>query len=404
MSTDGSQRALTPKTAPRAPIQKKLRSSCDACSASKIKCNQERPSCLRCRSIEVKCNYSASRRMGKPPASRDANGIKSTKSKTVPAKKEIRASLLSIQKWESDSIPRSNLAPLNLEAYFMDSDDLIPTQWQTVSFYSPGSSTNSNNDASVAPMSLFDHDLNFLDDAESDLLAPRTSTDDMFIVDDICMDLRPSKSNDTFTSLDELTGQTLKPNHQPLFQTHDCTTLASSTIQLLRLDSSTCGASATPNENPFHPISSIDQVLINNRSAIENVRSLLGCPCSLGPQYALTIALIIHNILVCYEAIIRATSNVRAEPGNTLWPDNLRATPITVGAYKIDAEDDQRMRIQLVVNELRKVRALVEKYAERYCTSKENEARNAGIYSALDIFLQTKLKQAVGDMVSTLRG
>ncbi|OBT88109.1 hypothetical protein VE02_03547 [Pseudogymnoascus sp. 03VT05] len=343
--------------------------------------------------------------MGKPPAPRDANGMKSTKAKTVSAKKEIKASRLSLQKLESDSIHlQSNLAPLNVEAYFMDSDDLIPTQWQVASFYSPGSSTNSSNDVSIAPMGLSDHDLNFLDEAKSDLLAPRTSTNDMFMFDDICMDLRPSKSDDAFSSLDESTGQTLKTIHQPLFQTHDCTTLASSTIQLLRLDSSTCGASATPHENPFHPISSIDQVLINNRSAIENVRSLLACPCSLGTQYALTIALIIHNILVCYEAIIRATSNVRAEPGNTLWPDNLRATPITVGAYKIDAEDDQRMRIQLVVNELRKVRALVEKYAERYCASKEDEARNAEIYSALDIFLQTKLKQTVGDMVSTLRG
>ncbi|KFZ07762.1 hypothetical protein V502_09750 [Pseudogymnoascus sp. VKM F-4520 (FW-2644)] len=343
--------------------------------------------------------------MGKPPAPRDANGMKSIKSKTSLAKKETEASLISLQKLGPDSLhSQSNLAPLDLEAYFMDSDNLIPTQWQVASFYSPGSSTNGSSDVAMAPMRLFDHGLDFLDDAKSNPLAPRTSTEDMFVFDDISMDLGPSKSNDTFTSLDGPTGQTTKMNHQSLFQVHDCTTLASSTIQLLHLDSSTCGASATPHGNPSQPISSIDQVLINNKSAIENVRSLLACPCSLSPQYALTIALIIHNILVCYEAIIRATSNVRSEPGNTPWPDNLRATPITVGAYKIDAEDDQRMRIQLVVNELRKVRALVEKYAERYCAGKEDEARNAGIYSALDIFLQTKLKQAVSDMVSTLRG
>lgn len=342
--------------------------------------------------------------MGKPPALRDANGMKSIKAKAELAKKDVKASLLSLQKLESDPLrPQSNLAPLNLEAYFMDSDGFIPTQWQVGSFYSPGSSANSSNDAAIAPMSLFAHDLDFLDEAKSDLSPPKTSTNDMFMFDDIYMDLRPSKSNETFASLDGSTGQMFKLNYQPHFQTHDCTTLASSTIQLLHLDSSTCGASTTHHENPFHPISSIDQVLINNRSAIENVRSLLACPCSPGPQYALTIALIIHNILVCYEAIIRATSNIRASPGNTLRPDNLRVTPITVGAYKIDAEDEQRMRIQLVVNELRKVRALVEKYAERYCVSKGDEARNAGIYSALGIFLQTKLKQAVSDMVSTLR-
>lgn len=343
--------------------------------------------------------------MGKPPAPRDANGMKATKSKNALARKEIEASILSLQKLGPDSLhPQGSLAPLDLETYFMDSDDLIPTQWHVASFCSPGSSTNGSSDVATVPTSLFDHDLKFLGETKPNLLAPRASTDDMFVFDDIYIDLGPSKSNGTFTSLDGTTGQTLKANHQSLFQVHDCTTLASSTIQLLHMDSSTCGASATTQGNLFQPISSIDQVLINNKSAIENVRSLLACPCSLSPQYALTIALIIHNILVCYEAVIRATTNIRAEPGNRIWPENLRATPITVGAYKIDAEDDQRMRIQLVVNELRKVRALVEKYAERYFVRKEDEAPNASIYSALDIFLQTKLKQAVSDMVSTLRG
>ncbi|KFY15843.1 hypothetical protein V492_01736 [Pseudogymnoascus sp. VKM F-4246] len=343
--------------------------------------------------------------MGKPPAPRDANGMKSTKRKAALVKKELEDSVVSLQKLGPDSLhSQSSLAPLDLEAYFRGSEDPIPTQWQVASFYSPSSSTNGSNDASIAPMSLLDHDLDFLDEAKSNPLAPRTSTDDMFMFDDFCMDLGSSKSNSTFNSFNGPSAQTLKTNHQPFFQVHDCTAIASSTIQIqfLHLDLSSCG-SATPHGNPFQPISSIDQVLINNKSAIENVRSILACPCSLSPQYALTIALIIHNILVCYEAIIRATSNVRSEPGTTPWPDSLHATPITVGAYKIDAEDDQRMRIQLVVNELRKVRALVEKYAERYCASKEDEARNAGIYSALDIFLQTKLKQAVSDMVSTLR-
>ncbi|KFX90686.1 hypothetical protein V490_06330 [Pseudogymnoascus sp. VKM F-3557] len=344
--------------------------------------------------------------MGKPPAPRDANGMKSIKSKTSLAKKELDAPLRGLQQLEPFPVyPQDHAAaPLDLESYLMDSDDLIPTQWQVAPLYSPGSSTNGSNDAVMAPMSLFDHDLDFLDETKSTPLFTRTSTDDMFVFGNICMDLGPSKSNDNSISHEGPAGQSSKVNPQSLFQMHDCTTLASSTIQLLHLDSSTCGASTSRHGNPFQPISSIDQVLINNKSAIENARSLLACPCSLSPQYALTIALIIHNILVCYEAIIRATTSVRPEPGNTQWSDNLRATPITVGAYKIDAEDDQRMRIQLVVNELRKVNGLVEKYGERYCISNEEEALNAGIYSALNTFLQAKLKQAVGGMISTLRG
>ncbi|KAH6716275.1 hypothetical protein BKA61DRAFT_720697 [Leptodontidium sp. MPI-SDFR-AT-0119] len=45
---------------------RKFRSPCDACSSSKVKCDQERPRCLRCIGQELHCNYSPSRRMGKP--------------------------------------------------------------------------------------------------------------------------------------------------------------------------------------------------------------------------------------------------------------------------------------------------------------------------------------------------
>ncbi|KEQ70846.1 hypothetical protein M436DRAFT_65669 [Aureobasidium namibiae CBS 147.97] len=48
---------------------RKLRASCDRCSASKVKCGQERPACLRCVNSSRPCNYSVSRRLGKPPAS-----------------------------------------------------------------------------------------------------------------------------------------------------------------------------------------------------------------------------------------------------------------------------------------------------------------------------------------------
>lgn len=44
----------------------KLRSSCDACQALKIKCGQEKPSCRRCLSSRLDCVYGVSRRMGKP--------------------------------------------------------------------------------------------------------------------------------------------------------------------------------------------------------------------------------------------------------------------------------------------------------------------------------------------------
>ena len=49
-----------------APAQQpvRVRSSCDSCSAAKVKCDKKRPACERCSSNQLQCIYSISRRHG----------------------------------------------------------------------------------------------------------------------------------------------------------------------------------------------------------------------------------------------------------------------------------------------------------------------------------------------------
>ncbi len=49
----------------------KLRNSCDACNLAKVKCSKARPACARCQSHEVECVYGVSMRSGKHPANRN---------------------------------------------------------------------------------------------------------------------------------------------------------------------------------------------------------------------------------------------------------------------------------------------------------------------------------------------
>lgn len=65
---------------PDRPCKQKFRASCDACSASKVKCDQALPTCARCTNIGVRCNYSPSRRMGKPPGKGRYNKTPSSES------------------------------------------------------------------------------------------------------------------------------------------------------------------------------------------------------------------------------------------------------------------------------------------------------------------------------------
>ena len=188
-------------------------------------------------------------------------------------------------------------------------------------------------------------------------------------------------------------------------QTQDCASLVGSTLvtlHSLRVDSGTCSAKV-PNRIT-QPINSIEQVLITNKAAMACLDKTLACPCSHNPHYALTLALMCHKILVRYEAIIKtphAASALGTYPPKT---ENFSATPITVGAYRMDAEDERRLKIQLVVNELRKMKGVIERYEEKYCAAIDGDKdRRNSIYSALESFLRSDLKDKLKNMVNALQ-
>ncbi|KAL7623784.1 hypothetical protein AAE478_005337 [Parahypoxylon ruwenzoriense] len=62
----------------RVPRQPKLRASCDACGAAKLKCDRGQPECGRCVSYGISCLYGISRKKGKPPRDRLCSGLTRT--------------------------------------------------------------------------------------------------------------------------------------------------------------------------------------------------------------------------------------------------------------------------------------------------------------------------------------
>ncbi|KAJ5788561.1 transcriptional regulator family: Fungal Specific TF [Penicillium paradoxum] len=59
--------ASTSRSKPRS--RPSLRTSCDSCSATKVRCTKEQPTCSRCIKNGLKCIYGRSRRKGKPSSS-----------------------------------------------------------------------------------------------------------------------------------------------------------------------------------------------------------------------------------------------------------------------------------------------------------------------------------------------
>ena len=71
-----------------------------------------------------------------------------------------------------------------------------------------------------------------------------------------------------------------------------------------------------------------------------------------------------------------------------------------MGAYQIDAEDEQHLKLQLVISELRKVSKLIDAFAGRYCRGVPG---GDGIYGALEKFLRAELKTASKELNLALR-
>ncbi len=74
-------------------------------------------------------------------------------------------------------------------------------------------------------------------------------------------------------------------------------------------------------------------------------------------------------------------------------------TPITLGAYKLDGEDEERVKVQLVLSELRKVEKLEKKFCGEVCTGEDGDRegeRDGGVYLAVKAFLRTRLKERSG--------
>lgn len=301
------------------------------------------------------------------------------------------------------ALPNQNLSAL--EGHLPEPEDFLSAPWE-VDGSNPLNWNCHAENAALTAVDIFDQDHDLISHAATQQFMQFGSTDPQLGFDDsyvrsISTSFHNISNNSPRGSADALFSPLTEP--EPSDPLCDCTSLVSCTLRNLDVDRLVWDAASSAKN--AHSTLSIDHILINNKAAIENVSRFLACPCSLNPRFSLTITLICYHIIERYEAIVAATPTTHPTSGSpTSSAANLLTTPITIGEYQIDAEDEQRMRIQLVVNELRKVRGLVDKYGERYCTGLDGDKeRHEGIYSALGMFLKSKLKETVNYLVHTLQ-
>ena len=485
MELGSSSQAQRQKRAPNGgEVQRvpKLRSSCDECSNSKVRCDQGRPSCQRCLYGRVHCNYSVSRRMGKPLSSAKSDQPRTTgtsTSITATASQQPRQ----IPNASSDHISQSDGGHSNTTdqnpshrtgpgIYGQDYD------FTSLAFMMPDLNNvpgdpNSMQFLSASEELMPDDPMNFInlpDDSTENICLNKPnqlSAQDPEVPDgptpfgnkaipgkggmQIANRRNAFQSDASPQTQESSSSNNNDDSDQQRQKNTSCVQLTSVTLRSLSLPSIYCKNAAT--SSPF-PFDTIDQAFATSRRAMTTYYTLIQCPCSHASHFELSLALIILQILGCYSAIsshstssfypnsrlqtpatsisspstnsrndtpfshslstARTSQNTRSgeigDSGTTNPPKLTLDTPITFGDYKIDAEDEQRFILQLILTELRKVTRLIDAFAARYCSASGEDVRfpaptptlashhrswNRGdeyVHNALEQFLRTKVK------------
>jgi hypothetical protein len=169
---------------------------------------------------------------------------------------------------------------------------------------------------------------------------------------------------------------------------HDCTQFA---FQIL--NSLYSPPSAQPSFDDFNGaadgLPTLDAVLSANKAAVESLSALLGCPCSANPHFSTTIAFSITKILSWYQAIAGVAQDI-VSPINTRM-EAFTHTPILLGDFKLEVEDEETFRTQIILGELRKVEKLIDMFSECYCKT-SNGGIDCSVYTSLESLLRTRVR------------
>ena len=438
----------------------KLRASCDQCAAAKVRCDQNRPSCHRCLHFNSPCNYSASRRMGKPPVSKQNQNNQPHAVLTAKTRNEGEANGLNGNSENSDG-QRNNAQQLpdtTFGSYEHDFDNAVSKSWNDVNFMTD--LVGSPEFAGVSDLQMNAMHFARLQSAVNQMPSAVPNLEPVNTAASYQGDADPN--SDCFHSgLGQVDIQRRFSGHRASSDTvspqvssgitnrnTSCVEVASSTIQRLSLPSNMCNSSPDPT-----PLRTVEEILSHTRSAISAFKIILQCSCAQSSSSALSLALILSKILDCCSAICRSSS--AASNGNSKQTSSSRQlpmppaqsgsltplssmgssssttstpggphnivldTPIAIGGYQVDPDDQYTFVLQLVMNEIRKVGKLVDAFVVYYSTTNLNNRNlmpaisnsangrtNSGsddVFESLEYLLRRQVHQASSEVDAVLR-
>ena len=399
----------------------KYRAACDHCSATKIKCTQERPQCARCRTLGRDCHYSRSLRAGKPPRSSQGLNRKISNTPVLPR----RAPVLEPPQ-PANNGPISHGLPTQTTTYPAMSPTAKPDPaWSANAspYPTPPAGTLYNgpevsffpdlqtpNDSAVnTPMDpewFFDFN-NAALPSESPA-PPRVDSREPTqqpspVSEGKRISCTPQATHTHIRPLPEHLGH-IPPNNTPVTlypgaEGDQCLRIATETLnRLYELPSLQVNAET----KQF----SIDQVLSNTARAVQICHDLISCPCAKDFYLPIVIAIIASKVLSWYQAVAYIRDSSTEMPNRQqAMKEMVVDGQLALGAYKLDDKMGWVLKNHIVLGQLQRLNEIVNRYDAQFCSEGtiSQMAEGGKVYASMSGLLTSRLQSTIQEIEGRLR-
>lgn len=380
----------------------KLRDSCDACAASKLRCPKEKPVCSRCAKKKIQCRYVATKRAGRKHEPRHNTSIASG---TICSNTQRRPGAEGSGGPVADfPWPMTASTVTDDNSFFAGGNSVqpslehIPTsndQSLTTSSEAYPSVLSNEDSLLLSTLTGLDTDFDALFASPISLTTHGTGT----TIGDSYVDIR--NDTDFFSSLTEQASpaSTTESGRNetnlrdlPTFfdqaSQGNSVTLDHDTDRVASRDSDallhSCLKRALrmlgrlfPTQNEAndagiqHPTT--HAVIAANEEALSGIQEILDCPCSEDGYILVVVSLVLFKVIAWYAAAagrqqangVEDSTSARSSRSSSIHLEQVSRRPEIIRSYNIDGKDRDRMARQLVLGELHRVRRALSTLSER---------------------------------------
>lgn len=350
--------------------QGRLKDSCTACAASKVRCGREKPVCSRCERRGDHCEYTPARRVGRTYRNAGkAAAAEHTKASAAASKEQG-----SLQQSPANGIVNtSDVVQDNMTfSESMTLPDHMPGDWV-------GLIGSMDTTTSMTPVGM---EFENVFESPTSLPVPELtfSPHDTEFWGQFCTVPAPLPAQSQDNSSKSFDSTNSQPTSHSQ-SSNDCMTVIQGFLtKLFQRPLHTC-ALASKREDSTATIPTIEMVAKENRAIMEGIEQILNCPCSHDDYFAALISLVVLKVIAWYRAASRVSSSRLSSPVTSYSPrrqsmEQVRFSASSTHDGDYGHEGESRKAAQLVLSELHRARRLLNLLTQRKQASQSPIATN----------------------------